>query len=88
MMNELKKLYFRVKSLSGEFKKPLDVSFTGNELFEVITQFKALDLSQATDEDTKLATKLTKYLETNPVKVNVLKLDGGYVGVQTTNEPL
>lgn len=81
-MNELKKLYLYVKSRSGEFKKPLGESFTGDELFSVITQYNSLNLSEVAPEDTKLSNKLFHYLQMNPVQVNVIESVGGYRSVE------
>lgn len=87
-MSELKKFYFYVKSKSLDFKTSLGNSFTGDELFNAITQFNSLNLVDPTPEDIKLVNKLKTYLQPTPVKVNVVELVGGYRYVEITDEPL
>ena len=66
-MNELKKIYLRVKSLSNEFKNPLGECFTGNDLYAIIVKFQSVyQADQVKPEDAKCVNKLINYLEPFP----------------------
>lgn len=66
-MENLKKLYFKVKAQSREFKTPLGEAYTGNELFYTILEFQKNYTSEEVDaEDQKWFNKLVNYLEPFP----------------------
>ena len=66
-MNELKKIYFRVKSQSGDFKNTLELSFTGDELFHLIIQIQQVyNAELVTPEDIKWVNKLLYYIQPFP----------------------
>ena len=66
-MDELKKIYLRVKSVSNEFKNPLGECFTGNDLYATIVKFQSVyQADQVKPEDAKWVNKLINYLEPFP----------------------
>jgi|TARA_R110000782_G_scaffold135999_2_gene228433 hypothetical protein len=72
-MDELKKIYLRVKSQTNDFKTPVGNSFTGDELFSVTMAIQALYSAgyQVLPEDVKWSAKLLGYLQPFPVEHNV-----------------
>lgn len=70
-MENLKKLYFKVKVQSREFKIPLGETYTGDELFYTILEFqKNYTGEEVPAEDQKWFNKLVYYLGPFPGTVN------------------
>lgn len=68
-MNEvLKKIYFRVKSQSNEFKTDLGNAFTGDELFKLTVDIQSVYSAgyQPLPEDEKWVKKLINYVQPFP----------------------